>query len=174
MVTWSEHEVRSGKKQSGINMKSRWEVRSIRNLREIDRNRSEAELTLRKIEVNSKYRSGVEATPMLNRSEIEVNSYIEGKSKWHPSEIDSGLFPPPPPAPLIQLESTLGHSYFFSKVCYPWKPCSHIRWFSTMFRPSVHVSWLLFIQLLDLHGTTHSGYGTTPVGCRGGSLYVEG
>ena len=24
------------------------------------------------------------------------------------------------------------------------------------------------------YGTTHSGYGTTPVGCRGGNLYVEG
>ena len=23
-------------------------------------------------------------------------------------------------------------------------------------------------------GTTHSGYGTTPVGCRGGNRYVEG
>ena len=24
------------------------------------------------------------------------------------------------------------------------------------------------------YGTTHSGYGTTPVGCRGGNRYVEG
>ena len=24
------------------------------------------------------------------------------------------------------------------------------------------------------HGTPHSGYGTTPVGCRGGNRYVEG
>ena len=24
------------------------------------------------------------------------------------------------------------------------------------------------------HGTTHSGYATTPVGCRGGNRYVEG
>ena len=37
------------------------------------------------------------------------------------------------------------------------------------------------LQLIDVkpisdlgHGTTHSGYGTTSVACRGGNRYVEG
>ena len=29
-------------------------------------------------------------------------------------------------------------------------------------------------MLSDGYRTTHSGYGTTPVGCRGGNRYVEG
>ena len=33
---------------------------------------------------------------------------------------------------------------------------------------------LRFAALTIWYGTTHSGYGTTPVGCRGGNRYVEG